>query len=573
MKLKKKISNLSVNIFLLLFSVLLFFLANPNPVFNKGVGFIAWIYYLPILLLLRKTSLKSSWIYGFFFGLFFYLSFAYWLYNYGLICLLFICIMYGLFYSIFFTVLKLAIKEKINFNWILAFFIITSFEFLKTKGFLGFSYGMTAYTQWRYTDFIQIAQYVGAEGINCLVIFNSCLIYSFIDKAKTKKEYFDALDKNTQINQYESHLHFLNEHEKRLKLYSFFPNICSFVVFIFIIMLGFVVSSKTAKKSYDYVKIAAIQHNENPQASGLDSDIENFNTLKSLTDSALELNDDVQIVVWPETAVVTTIPYNYYQGLKQETKNSLFINNVLNYIDKKNVTFVIGNNGLTFDVNTGEKKSYSNNVLVFDGAKNVIPPVPYVYKKIKLVPFTEGFKFANVFPNFTKKIESLFGPMYEYGQEYKVFNKGNLYFSTPICFEDTFSSVCRKMYLNGARCFINLSNDSWSKSRSCQYQHLSMAVFRSIENKVPSVRSTSSGITCMINERGKVVFSAQEFVKSFICVDVPVISANEKPTFYASKGYLIEYVIIFTTLIMLIIQIITVIIKITIIKGAKNGKK
>ena len=150
--------------------------------------------------------------------------------------------------------------------------------------------------------------------------------------------------------------------------------------------------------------------------------------------------------------------------------------------------------------------------------------------------------------------------MWEKGDEYTVFNYRKLKFSTPICFEDTFSTVCRQMVLIGSLCFINLSNDSWSKSVPCQRQHLAMAVFRSVENGVPSVRSTASGVSCIISPTGKIEKTAPEFCEAFVIGWVPVIE-NEGLTIFTRYGDLEGLASLALAAIILIMQTILVIIK------------
>ncbi len=150
--------------------------------------------------------------------------------------------------------------------------------------------------------------------------------------------------------------------------------------------------------------------------------------------------------------------------------------------------------------------------------------------------------------------------MWEKGNEYKTFDYKGLKFSTPICFEDTFSTICRQMALNGSCCFINLSNDSWSKSNVCQKQHLAMAVFRSIENRVPSVRSTASGITCIISPDGRIEKAAPVFCEAFVIGKIPLIKNMEK-TVYTRTGDIAGMIEVGLSIIILIIQIIVVIIK------------
>jgi len=207
----------------------------------------------------------------------------------------------------------------------------------------------------------------------------------------------------------------------------------------------------------------------------------------------------------------------------------MLISQLLNYFDENNAVFVTGN-AHQLEFAAASKVQY-NSALVFESGKNVHPPEPGIYSKIKLVPFTESFPMKHVFPLLYVKLLNGNSHMWEKGDEYTVFDYRGLKFSTPICFEDTFSSICRHMVMNGSRCFFNLSNDSWSKSIACQRQHLSMAVFRCVENRVPAVRSTASGVTCIINQYGIIEKRAPEFCQAYVIGKVPLVSGENKTLF------------------------------------------
>ena len=99
------------------------------------------------------------------------------------------------------------------------------------------------------------------------------------------------------------------------------------------------------------------------------------------------------------------------------------------------------------------------------------------------------------------------------------------------------SALCvgRRFVNAGAQAFVNLSNDAWSKSLACQYQHLSMAVFRSVENRVPTVRSTTTGQTCIIDPNGRILAMAEPFVETYLVGSIPVLDKTEK-TVYTRLG-------------------------------------
>jgi predicted amidohydrolase len=145
-----------------------------------------------------------------------------------------------------------------------------------------------------------------------------------------------------------------------------------------------------------------------------------------------------------------------------------------------------------------------------------------IYRKLHLVPFTEHFPYQKQLPWIYNALINADTHFWEKGKEATVFEASGVKFSTPICFEDTFGYLSRDFVLNGAELIVNLSNDAWSASLSAQMQHLSMAVFRAVENRRSMVRSTASGQTCAIDPNGKILAMAAPFTESYLNVEVPV---------------------------------------------------
>ena len=86
-----------------------------------------------------------------------------------------------------------------------------------------------------------------------------------------------------------------------------------------------------------------------------------------------------------------------------------------------------------------------------------------------------------------------------------------------------------------------------------------MAVFRSVENRVPSVRSTASGVTCIISPEGKIEKAAPEFCQAYIIGKVPVIEGDI--TTFTRFGDVAGIVEVSLAVLILIIQSIVVIIQ------------
>lgn len=550
---QKSVLSVFYDLFLIIISSVLFWLSNPNQFFHDGLGFIAFFNYLPVLFLIKRAGVKSSLLYGGFFGTLSYALYSYWLQNFHPLGLIIVLISYFFIYAVFFLILKFCNIAFLRIGWFVQFLCICAFEYLKTLGFFGINYGVTAYTQWKNIYFIQICDIIGVFGLNILVIFPSVFLFSYITKSQQRNRIYNDVDygKKTHISAY------VNK-EIALRNNSLFFTKLSGVLWLLAIIFSYLYGFLDIRNTNftNYVKVAAIQHNQSPWRGGVEEYSKDLQTLISLTEDAQSLEPELDFIIWPETAFVPSVVYQFYYG--KDARRVRLVNLLLDFINNNNSVFVIGNPH-EINVNKATRDRY-NSVLVFEGKKNVIPPKPDIYSKIKLVPFTEYFPMKHLFPGLYMKLLNGDLNMWEMGQEYKVFNRRGINFSTPVCFEDTFSFVCRNMVKNGSRCFFNLSNDSWSDSISCQKQHLAMAVFRSVENGVPCVRSTASGETCVIDTNGNVTNIAPEFCKAYVIGKVPVVDEN-KITVYSKYGDIPGNVQVLSCLIILLIKSITIIIK------------
>lgn len=102
--------------------------------------------------------------------------------------------------------------------------------------------------------------------------------------------------------------------------------------------------------------------------------------------------------------------------------------------------------------------------------------------------------------------------------------------ATPICFEATVSSVCRRLVARGgirrAGVMVNITNDGWfGNARGARKSHLQNARWRCIELQTPMIRSANTGISGVIDHRGQVL-------------DTTIIPLRENPR----EGYMISQV-------------------------------
>lgn len=76
-------------------------------------------------------------------------------------------------------------------------------------------------------------------------------------------------------------------------------------------------------------------------------------------------------------------------------------------------------------------------------------------------------------------------------------------FGVLICYEGIFPGLTREFAAAGADFLVNISNDAWYGDTAAPDQHLVMAAMRAIENRLPLVRSTNTGISAFVTDEGE----------------------------------------------------------------------
>ena len=506
------------SVILLAAGILFFSLAQPNLFVVTGIPFFAYIAYVPIFLIVRMVPWKTVWLYGLVYGIGSYCLFTYWLATFHPMGILVISFLYGIQLMLTFPVLKAVSVFFKKYGWIAQWIVWCAYEYLKTQGFAGFHYGVTAYSHWNMPLLRQCADIGGVWLLTAVITFTSAWISGVI--AETVEQKKDV--------SFHTLFHTAKTHFVSAGIWC--------VIFISLLVYGAV--SQVDYSSHEQLHVALIQQNSDPWKGGITSYRRDLNTLMRLSDEALKAAPQTQLVVWPETAFIPRITWHY--RLRSDRERFELVDKLLTYLNSKSVPFVIGNDHAEEGyLRNGEFGAVDyNSVLFFSPGENVLPPEPGIYKKMHLVPFTEYFPFEKLFPKIYELLLNGDTHMWEPGKVPVVFSLGDFRFGTPICFEDTFGYIARRFVNNGANALVNLSNDAWSKSLACQYQHLSMAVFRSVENRIPSVRATASGQTCIIDPNGQVTAMAEPFQETFVTGSVPVIKTISK-TLYTRWGDII----------------------------------
>jgi apolipoprotein N-acyltransferase len=120
--------------------------------------------------------------------------------------------------------------------------------------------------------------------------------------------------------------------------------------------------------------------------------------------------------------------------------------------------------------------------------------------------------------------------------------KPDVALAAPICFEDAFPDLCRRLVGSGAQVLANLTNVSWSRRKSAMVQMIIAARFRGVENGCALLRATNGGVTSVIGARGEMLAEAPIFEPAFLRVDVPLYAGAGR-TPYARWGDLLPWLL------------------------------
>jgi len=125
------------------------------------------------------------------------------------------------------------------------------------------------------------------------------------------------------------------------------------------------------------------------------------------------------------------------------------------------------------------------------------------YDKVHLTPFGEYVPFRRLL-FFVRKITDEIGD-FSPGAGLHNLELAGRGLSTPVCYEIIYPELVRDLVAGGGQVIVTLSNDSWFGNTSAPRQHLAMAACRAVENRRWLLRSTSNGISALIDPAGRIV--------------------------------------------------------------------
>jgi apolipoprotein N-acyltransferase len=426
---------------------------------------------------------------------------------------------YAFYFLIFFPILKLIDTVYPKYGYFFQAVAWIGYEYLRTQGFLGYSYGVLGYTQYPFLPLIRIASLFGVWGVTFLVIFPSVFLGNALKRGLV---HFRS---------------FITEHRVAVVVYG--------VVFLASIIYGVtgVIDISEARKW----KVALVQQNIDPWRGGYPTYDKALRVLTRLSREALRENPE--IVIWSETSFVPGI--DWHTKYRTDDKSYQYVKRLKDFLKDQPVAFVIGNNdGQKRLLPNGKEIRVDYNATVLYRDNRIVD----IYRKLHLVQFSEHFPYRGMWTWLYNALSSADIHWYEKGKDHVIFEDGSVRFATPICFEDTFGDLNREFVQKGADVLVNMTNDSWSNSVVCEIQHRTMAIFRAVENSRSMVRSTNGGITCIIDPTGRVLGKLEPFTADYLIGSVPVITG--RTTLYTRFGDWMGYSFLFLALIAVVVGII-----------------
>ncbi len=245
-------------------------------------------------------------------------------------------------------------------------------------------------------------------------------------------------------------------------------------------------------------------------------------TYLKLSEDALRMSPKPDAIVWPETAYPSTFrtPMNTVELARDQR--------IERFVTANEIPLIFGG------YDRGDGKDFNSVFVLNPKTDNDLA----VYHKSVLLPFGEyipGFGEHSVFKEWFPNM-GFFG----HGQgpiALEVRAKKALFRVQPlICYEALVSrhTLLRKE-VGDARVILNVTNDSWFGTFGEPDLHLALSVFRSLEARLPQVRSTNTGITALILPSGKIVGASTVGEETIVPMTVPLVDAKTTVLFYVGK--------------------------------------
>ena len=431
-----------------------------------GIAPLAWGALIPLLYLAARNQPPACFTLGWLAGLFHGLSLLYWITyvvnRYGNLPLpvsLGICFLLVAYLAIFpgLFCAGLSWLRNLGLPWLSAApFLWVTLELGKSRLLTGFPWENLGYSQYSWLPVIQMADITGVFGISFVLALSNVLLFTLI----------------------------FPTNRQRKALTRLYPLLILVSLLSIIVGYGSWRLAKLEGHHGPTFKVALVQGNI-AQDTKWDPAFQQT-TLEKYGRLTKEVaKNQPQLVIWPETAT----PF-YFLADRKNTET------LFRQVREIQVPLLFGSPAYR---RKGELLKFYNRAYLLDGSGMLIG----YYDKIHLVPFGEYVPWKRLL-FFVDKLVQAAGD-FASGEKAVVLDMLPAKVGVLICYEAIFPELSRDLVNAGANFLVNITNDAWFGRSSAPYQHLSMAVLRSVENRVAMARCANTGISGFIDSRGRIL--------------------------------------------------------------------
>ncbi len=228
-----------------------------------------------------------------------------------------------------------------------------------------------------------------------------------------------------------------------------------------------------------------------------------LDTFFQLSDEALKLTPKPDFLIWPETSYPSTFrtPMSSDEFARDQQ--------VETFVRTRGVPLLFGG----YDQAHG--KDYNAFFYLMPDGKVDI------YRKSILLMFGEYIPGADSFP-WIKQTFPMVGN-FGRGPGPSVLEVANVKTGPLICYEVLFPNFVIDAVKKGSRLIVNVTNDSWFGPYGEPELHLALSLFRSVETRIPQIRSTNTGISALILPDGSLKQTTRIFTPEILNVSIPIV--------------------------------------------------
>lgn len=439
---------------------------------------LAWCALVPLFLMICRSGYRKAFLSAFLVGFIFFVCLMGWtirLEELDLFSFIVLGVYLALFFGLFGALAKYFHNRFPLWDAVTFPSLWVSIEYLKTNiGFFSFTPGILGYSQYQELSIAGIASYTGVYGVSFAIVAVNGALTSIICNS-TDQQKLRVFESNAPIR-------------------SILVPVGSFLALL--VAFGAInIASYQPVQAPQAINVALIQGNGVvTEKHGYEQYLrEVFPKYKGLTIQTVSA--EPKLVVWPSASVPGVLPID-----------RKMVNVIGELAQENGIHLLVGAAGLDkFNTEQARTQRVANSAFLFSPTGKIVER----YDKIRLLPFEEYLPARNFISWPSWIVDPNMLDHYP-GKELTLFHVGPASFGVQICYENMFPDQVRQLVARGADFVVGQTNEFWTKSEAAQYQNLAYYVFRAIENGVPVIRSSTNGVSCVIESNGRIVSSVKD---------------------------------------------------------------